>query len=94
MQRDGFVIGAMFFGLWLAPLGYLVIRSGYVPKVLGVLLVLGCAGYVAAVFTDFLSPGSGTGVGLVITAAGGLTELLFVGRLLVKGVRVPGAART
>jgi Domain of unknown function (DUF4386) len=35
MQHNGFLIAQMFFGLWLLPLGYLVIKSGYFPKVLG-----------------------------------------------------------
>ena len=37
MQHNGYVIDTLFFGLWLLPLGYLVIRSGYFPKALGVL---------------------------------------------------------
>jgi hypothetical protein len=31
----------IFWGLWIIPLGWLIIRSGYVPRVLGILLILG-----------------------------------------------------
>lgn len=37
----------MLWGLWLVPFGLLVIRSGFIPKVIGWLLLLACAGYVA-----------------------------------------------
>ena len=46
----------MFFGLWLLPLGYLVIKSGYVPKPLGVLLIIGCIAYIASLFIRVLAP--------------------------------------
>jgi len=40
-------IASIFWGLWLAPLGWLVLKSGAIPRLLGVLLILGCAGYLA-----------------------------------------------
>ncbi|OLB81014.1 MAG: hypothetical protein AUI14_04835 [Actinobacteria bacterium 13_2_20CM_2_71_6] len=90
MQHNGYLIDEMFFGLWLLPLGYLVIRSGYFPKVLGVLLTVACFGYLAALFTVVLAPDLGTSVTLFVTvpaaAAGELTFMLW---LLIKGVRVP-----
>lgn len=42
---NGNLVASIFFGLWLLPFGYLVIKSGFLPKVLGVLLMLGCLGY-------------------------------------------------
>src|SRR5262249_11809896 len=44
MQHNGYVVDNMYFGLWLLPLAYLVIRSGYFPKVLGVLQIIACFG--------------------------------------------------
>src|SRR5437773_1062852 len=44
---DNGPVSAVFFGLWLLPLGYLVIRSGYFPKILGILLVIGGVSYLA-----------------------------------------------
>ena len=47
---NGILVAKIFWGLWLFPLGYLVLRSGIIPRVLGVFLVLGCAGYLVDVF--------------------------------------------
>ncbi len=40
VYKLGFVTSQLFFGTWLFPLGYLVYRSGFLPRLLGVLLVL------------------------------------------------------
>jgi Domain of unknown function (DUF4386) len=40
IQHYGTFAAQVFFGLWLAPLGYLAYRSGLFPKALGVVLVL------------------------------------------------------
>jgi hypothetical protein len=47
---SGVLVAKIFWGLWLLPLGYLVFRSGMLPKVLGVLLMVGCFGYLVDVF--------------------------------------------
>jgi hypothetical protein len=38
--KTGFVTAQLFFGAWLFPLGYLVYRSRFLPRFLGVLLLL------------------------------------------------------
>jgi hypothetical protein len=40
VYKLGFVTAQLFFGTWLFPLGYLVYRSGFLPRSLGVLLLL------------------------------------------------------
>lgn len=52
LQRygHGLRVASLFWGLWLLPFGWLVLRSGRLPRVLGLLLVLGGLGYVAQVF--------------------------------------------
>lgn len=40
VYRTGFVTAQLFFGTWLFPLGYLVYKSGFLPRFLGVLLIL------------------------------------------------------
>ncbi len=42
----GIFIATFFWGLWLFPFGYLVYKSGFIPKVFGILLMLGCFGYI------------------------------------------------
>ena len=45
MHRNGIVIAQIFWGLWLFPMGLLVYRLGPIPKVIGVLLMIACMGY-------------------------------------------------
>lgn len=46
-----------FWGLWLLPFGYLVYRSGFLPRLLGVLLMLGCGGYLINLLGLIIVPG-------------------------------------
>ena len=95
LRHDGFLIAQLFFGLWLLPLGYLVVRSGYVPKVLGVLLAAGGVGYLVDLFAQFLAPGVADRLAPFALAPATIGEVAFVTWLLVKAVRVPatGSAR-
>ncbi len=51
----GFNVGFVFFGLHILGLGYLIVRSDYVPAVLGVLLIVASVGYFIDSFASFLS---------------------------------------
>lgn len=51
----GFNVGFVFFGLHILGLGYLTIRSDYIPSVLGVLLIIAAVGYLIDSFASFLS---------------------------------------
>jgi len=82
---NGLVVTTLFWGLWLLPFGYLVIRSGFLPKTLGVFLVLGGLGYVAQVFWQILVPDTGFPDFLLFPAAVG--EIGICVWLLVVGVR-------
>jgi hypothetical protein len=53
-QHYGVLAAGIFFGLWLAPMGYLVYNSGWFPKALGVLLIVGCVCYLVDTFAAFL----------------------------------------
>ncbi|MFT3825170.1 MAG: DUF4386 domain-containing protein [Chitinophagaceae bacterium] len=53
---SGILVVQLFWGLWLLPFGALVYRSGFLPKVLGVLLMLGCFGYLVNVFGRTIIP--------------------------------------
>ncbi|MHC0441172.1 DUF4386 domain-containing protein [Flavobacterium sp. 3-210] len=50
----GNLIVQIFWGLWLFPLGYLIFKSGIIPKFLGVLLMLGCVSYLINFFGNAL----------------------------------------
>ncbi len=88
LHHQGYLISQIFFGLFLLPLGYLVFKSGYFPRPLGIALMVGSAGYIADVAAVFTSPGLESGVGLYFALAGGLAELSFVLWLVVVGARV------
>ena len=78
---NGIHVTLAFWGLWLLPLGLLVFRSGFLPKLLGILLVVSGAGYVIDAGMQLLLPG--------VAALSQFTfvgELLFLLWLLVKGV--------
>jgi hypothetical protein len=55
LHGHGYTIAQVFFGLWLLPLGYLIRQSGMFPRPLGVVVMLGCAGYLADVAAVLLS---------------------------------------
>lgn len=53
--NSGIFIVTVFWGLWLFPFGYLVLKSNLFPKIFGYLLMLGCFGYVINFFGSTLS---------------------------------------
>lgn len=90
---QGTLIAEIFWGLWLFPLGVLVMRSGFVPRILGVLLILNGVAYLVASFTGMLLPTYGKLVNqwARIPETG---ELWFTLWLLIRGARAPEPART
>ena len=78
----GSTIAFIFWGLWLFPLGYLVFRSGFLPGILGVLLMIASFGYPIDSIASLL--GSRVSIGMVSA----LVELSFILWLLIKGVDV------
>ena len=87
----GYVIGLVFFGFHCAVLGYLVFRSGYVPRVLGVLLALAATGYLIDSFARTLMTNyfhyEAVFTAVVFTPAF-VGELAFCLWLLIRGVNV------
>jgi len=57
LYKNGFQIAQVFYGLWLFPLGYLVYKSGFLPKVLGIVLMVHCCTWSATALQFFLFPG-------------------------------------
>ena len=92
IQHYGTLAAQVFFGLWLAPLGYLVYKSGLFPKALGVLLVTAAVCYLLDVFVAFLVPDLGTQIHAFLIIVPLIAEVWMVVYLLVKGVRSPRPA--
>jgi hypothetical protein len=79
-------VGALFFGLWLVPMGWCVLRSGWMPRALGWILVGGGVGYVLSAFIRYLAPDAQV-VAEALAYPASVGEFWMVGYLLVRGVR-------
>ncbi len=78
-------IGLVLFGIHLGLLGYLVYRSGFIPRIMGILLVIAGLGYVVYNLGPYLYPN--VDVGLVFITFFG--EPIFMVWLLVRGWKIP-----
>lgn len=84
------LIGLVFFGLHLFILGYLVYKSGYIPKTLGILLVVASIGYLTDSFANFLLSNYADYEDiflLIVVVPGIIGELSFTFWLLFRGVK-------
>jgi hypothetical protein len=79
-------VGGIFFGLWLLPMGWCALRSGWMPRALGWIIMAGGVGYVIGTFVDHLVP-SIAGAADVLALPATVGELWMIGYLLVRGVR-------
>jgi len=59
LYTNGFLIAQIFFSAWLLPLGYLVYKSRFLPKFLGLLLILDFFGNMSWFLQGFLLPNYG-----------------------------------
>ena len=84
LHEHGINIASIFWGLWLFPMGYLVFKSGFLPSILGIVLMIGCFGYLIDSVTFFLFPNFDVTIGQ-FTFIG---EILLPLWLLIKGVNV------
>lgn len=87
LNEQGVHIASIFWGLWLFPLGYLIYRSGYFPRILGVLMVIAGFGYLLGSFTHFLFPSYEAIFPVLEFITFG--EVLFMGWVLLKGAKIP-----
>ena len=89
--RHGILVSEIFWGLWLLPFGWLVFKSRLLPRVLGVLLMLGCAGYLADFLGRVLVPEyAASGLGGYVRLPASLGEIGTCLWLLVMGARPSG----
>lgn len=88
--RNGQLMAQIFWGLWLWPFGYLVYRSGFLPKLLGVVLMVGGLGYVTHFVATLLLPGyPDMAIVRWIRMPAGLGEMGIAGWMAVRGPRRP-----
>ncbi len=88
LHEYGIYITSIFWGLWLLPMGYLVFKSGFLPRILGILLMIACFGYLIDSFGRLLLSNFDTTIVSTIVGFMLWGELLFPLWLLIKGVNV------
>jgi hypothetical protein len=87
LDKQGSLIAEIFWGLWLLPLGILVFKSGFFPKILGVFQVIACFGYLAGFLVSFLFPGVRGMIPRIINVMI-FGELPFILWLIIRGARL------
>jgi hypothetical protein len=88
LQLQVFPIGMVFFGIQCVSVGYLVARSPFLPRILGVLLAIGGTCYLIASFANFLAPSFGPLLVPFMMPVALIGEGMLGLWLLVKGVNV------
>jgi hypothetical protein len=86
LYKTGSTIAQIPFGVWLLPLGYLVFKSGFLPKILGIFLIIDCFGLFIYVCQRFLLPDY-TIIAYPCWAIGFIAEVSLALWLLIKGVK-------
>ncbi|WP_231949505.1 DUF4386 domain-containing protein [Alloactinosynnema sp. L-07] len=91
LHHNGYILGGVFFGLWLLPMGYLAHRSSLFPSWLGVLLVIGCFAWIADPVIHFALPDAPSLVRGAVSVPTAIAEFGLILYLLIRGVRTPRA---
>ncbi len=84
----GYAVSTVFFGFYGLALGYLVFRSTFLPRWVGVLLAIGAVGYLTYGFAIFISPGFAGNLVPYVQLPSLLGEGSFCLWLLIAGVNV------
>ncbi len=94
LHGQGFDLAEIFWGIWLIPFGLLVYRSGFIPRALGVLLIVACFGYLAdSILVTLLLPQSERFLSRVARFVT-ICEMPIIFWLLIWGVTTPVAGRS
>ncbi len=85
LYKNGYWISQIFFAVWLLPLGYLVFKSGFLPRILGIVMMIHFVGWLMTFFQFFLFPGF-EALTYVTYPLGFVSEFGLTLWLLIKGV--------
>jgi hypothetical protein len=86
LHAQGYLIVLVFFGFFEALLGYLIFRSTFFPRTLGVLIGIAGLAFLTNSFTLFLAPPIGNALNPYMLALDGIGEISLMLWLLVMGV--------
>ena len=85
VHKNGLMVAQLFYSAWLLPLGYLVFKSGFLPKVLGIVLMIHCATWLMTFLQYFLLPDF-TAITYISYPLGFIAEFGLSLWLLLKGI--------
>ena len=88
LHGDGYNISLLFFSFACLSLGYLVFRSGFLPRTIGVLMAIACVCYLVNSLTQFLSPAFASTLFPALFVPSFVAEVSLTLWLIVKGVDV------
>ncbi|MBA3646826.1 MAG: DUF4386 domain-containing protein [Gemmatimonadaceae bacterium] len=89
IRGSGISLEMAFWALWLLPFGVLVMKSGFMPRLIGVLLIVGCFGYLAVSVTGILFPPHRALVNRIAMPFYSVGELSVIAWFIIKGGTVP-----
>lgn len=84
LYQHGYMIGQIFFSLWVLPLGVLIYKSGFIPRILGILFIFETIFGLLAVTVHFLFPNATLESIMMLPMM--IAELSFMFYLLIRGV--------
>ena len=87
VYQNGFISAQAFYGLWLLPLGYLIYKSAFLPKILGILIIIDCFAILFWFFQYFLLPDMKV-ISYINLAISLIAEVGLTFWLLIKGVKI------
>lgn len=82
----GYLIAGAFFGVHCLLLGFLLYRSGFLPRLLGTLMALAGLGYLIETFGNFMLPGNEAVFAMIVAIPAAIGEISLALWLLIKGV--------
>ena len=93
LHNQGVILAQIFWGLWLFPFGIAVMRSGFIPRFVGIATIVAGAGYVISSSVSLFLPPSAKGIADLATLLG-MGELAFLWLLIwgAKDQPVPAPA--
>lgn len=84
LYEHGYVIAHIFYSLWVLPLGLLIYKSGFIPKIFGVLFMFETVLALLSVFVHFVYPNVSLEMNLLWATA--VAEFSFLFWLLIRGI--------
>lgn len=85
--KHGEILATVFWGLWLLPLGLLIFKSNFIPKILGMLLIGAGISYIIKFFLFFFIHNYAISVDIGLSVIETVAEVSFIFWLLIKGVK-------